>query len=651
MPFNKRIQWGTLLYCAAAVLLPNMFLFDLYNRNRVEISAETGHLLLFALVLGVVSVGIFVLLRFGVRSYEGALLVLAPFWIFFWLFETILSLFTGTGRHEQGEYGEAEGGYALASWGLFHILLMILSGIILFALLRYWLRNYKGAIVAFCIVVWLFATVTGVLSNQNWNQISRVVLFVGLYGFVILLALIFRRREIPFYKKDVVFKVLSLVICVLFIFNALPLTGLWGGGYVGNFELREGELFRTEFHVDRNLPSPDIYWFMPDGQITLADFETFFGGSQDEFRNFLDERDFILNENATFLGVNTRFGLPGQLSPAFYDSFLAEIFATFEDLPTRPRLNAVSNALRRQGLVLEYDVTPATELFNAFLQAGYSTVQIAPHHPDTHAIFNYFYRISSGGSNSSASQLYPLAIAGGEAFDRGEPRGGDVGIGRGLVDLIGLLTLDTPLSFIVHSGLFEAAEDGGIEWTATAEDDEIEWMAIDDHTEAIDALTQNTRNLNHERHLLQRVIDSQSISGPKLTFMVIYFTHTNRWHWQERGLSSADAVPRYDLYPAAFESSNETMMTIIDVILESNPNAVIVIQSDHGIHRTETHEALQSGTLGLTAEDTAHLHNSVLSAVRIPPQYGGLHSPLDPRNITRELVNRFVGVNYELLPQ
>lgn len=52
-----------------------------------------------------------------------------------------------------------------------------------------------------------------------------------------------------------------------------------------------------------------------------------------------------------------------------------------------------------------------------------------------------------------------------------------------------------------------------------------------------------------------------------------------------------------------------------------------------------------------TEEEDIHLHHSVMSAVRISEQYGGLDMPLDPRNITRELVNRFVGENYELLPQ
>jgi hypothetical protein len=53
---------------------------------------------------------------------------------------------------------------------------------------------------------------------------------------------------------------------------------------------------------------------------------------------------------------------------------------------------------------------------------------------------------------------------------------------------------------------------------------------------------------------------------------------------------------------------------------------------------------------GYTKEQIVELMHSVFSAVRIPDEYGGLDEPIAPLNITRELINRFVGDNYELLP-
>ena len=120
----------------------------------------------------------------------------------------------------------------------------------------------------------------------------------------------------------------------------------------------------------------------------------------------------------------------------------------------------------------------------------------------------------------------------------------------------------------------------------------------------------------------------------------------------EHRVTEVTEVPnnrRYDLYPTlGFEYSFWKMMGEINRILERNPNAVIIVQSDHGIHISDAQEHLLEQ--GYSHEQILMLMHSVFSAVRIPDVYGGLEEPIAPLNITRELVNRFVGENYELLP-
>jgi hypothetical protein len=43
------------------------------------------------------------------------------------------------------------------------------------------------------------------------------------------------------------------------------------------------------------------------------------------------------------------------------------------------------------------------------------------------------------------------------------------------------------------------------------------------------------------------------------------------------------------------------------------------------------------------------MQNQVMSAVRIPETWGGLQEPLDPLDISRVLVNRYVGSNYAMV--
>jgi len=134
---------------------------------------------------------------------------------------------------------------------------------------------------------------------------------------------------------------------------------------------------------------------------------------------------------------------------------------------------------------------------------------------------------------------------------------------------------------------------------------------------------------------------------------LFYFRHCSRastgsWQFHDPQNLGFD-VTRIDLYPFAHQHAFENMIETIDSIREEYPYAVFVLQSDHGPHFPDTRQHLLEE--GYSIDKTLELLFSVFSAVSIPIQYGGLNEPLDPRNISRVLVNRFVGQNYELLPQ
>jgi hypothetical protein len=127
-------------------------------------------------------------------------------------------------------------------------------------------------------------------------------------------------------------------------------------------------------------------------------------------------------------------------------------------------------------------------------------------------------------------------------------------------------------------------------------------------------------------------------------------THAMQWWQQDPRLTERtdESERRLDLYPIAYQYQVEEMLEFIDIVLDENPDAVIILQADHGFHRAITHEFLFKQ--GYTRDQILELIYSVFSAVRIPPVYGGVDEPIAPLNISRELVNRFVGENYALLP-
>ena len=137
-----------------------------------------------------------------------------------------------------------------------------------------------------------------------------------------------------------------------------------------------------------------------------------------------------------------------------------------------------------------------------------------------------------------------------------------------------------------------------------------------------------------------------SYQRAEFTWIFYGYTHARLWYQFDPGYGG-NTEKRIDLYPQAHEKITTAMIRTIDEIQQRNPDAVIVLQSDHGFHMACTQRHMDD--IGLPRETSLLLSHSVFSAVLIPEAYGGLMMPIHPLNITRVLVNRFVGQNYELL--
>ena len=200
-----------------------------------------------------------------------------------------------------------------------------------------------------------------------------------------------------------------------------------------------------------------------------------------------------------------------------------------------------------------------------------------------------------------------------------------------------LLTLSTPLSIISNS-LIVLPEN-------------VDWQPLTSHIplldEEMDIFSYPTLGYISEWRLYNALIDSSSIPSPKFVFIVNLFARAIYWYLHDSDKPVGD-FSRVDLYLDAYEYAVLSMLNKVDIILEQNPDSVIVLQSDHGIINNESLEQMR--IWGYTENDIRDARMVVFSAVRIPPQYGGVDEPIAPLNISRELVNRFVGENYVLLP-
>ena len=468
--------------------------------------------------------------------------------------------------------------------------LLAIVGVILFVVFKFLVRSIEGALLislVFWLAFWMFETLLS-MARIITTLAGPRRLMVLILLFLICLIMVIRRYKPPFKKAQPVFNVLASCIIALFVFNIIPSISHEATLARARSELEsiaEDSRFKQNFNVDVDLPSPDIHWFHLDGLISIEKIESFWGEDYESLRVELKQRGFTIYENGLINAASTQLAMPALWSPTFYDVFWGELLAEFETRLSGEQHHIVVTELAQEGFTFWDDLVPNFELFNALVAKGYELVR------------------------TPSAIHYPF-------FEMEEDRVEELGMLHQFIggDIPELLSRTTPLNVTSITERF-ADEYGGSSYSEN-EMPRFFLYAI---------------NETHGHRFTHYSNEDMGESVPTSNFT-----------------ESGHDYTRYDLYPLAFERVARWMLYHIDVILEENPYAVIVLQGDHGVHIQGVQEHLLDQ--GYPLDIVLELTYSVFSAVRIPDEYGGLEVPLAPLNITRELVNRFVGENYELLP-
>lgn len=539
----------SVLYYTAAAFLPCVFLFFLYNRNRVMNNLFFSHILILAALFIVISLLLFAVYKKFCKSNEGAFAALLVSWVFFWLFEAIYNI-----AHK---YSSS---------------------------LR---KSVLSVVMAICIAFVIWA-------------LRRHISF-----------LVKRRSGLLF---------IPILTCILFLFNVSP--AVYNAITVqlrSTSEIKEYDL-KSDFIVDDSLPTPDIYWLHMEESIGFTVTEKYFGDAQDELKSELTARGFILNEDAELKAGFTSVALPAMLSPTFYDNYLRQHLKEAETLFRGPRQSKLTGQFELDGINLNRDIVPSHELFVACKAADYTIIVTNP----------------LGGRLSSPDYLYRADDELPLLTDVGEGNRNEVEAFKELADL---LMMTTPLSII---------EDRLLRFIDRYIDNS--WVSIPEYKDDVNRISEQTYGTTYEKRIYRRLLDSFSISSPKLTYLVNRMPHSPYNKVYETGQiehPSPNKEHAVDiLYLPNYKYATKVMLITIDMILEQDPGAVIVLQGDHGIHANGHSYLVKEG---YPADQILELNYSVISAVRLPAELGELKEPLDPLNISRWLVNSFVGENYEML--
>jgi len=497
-------------------------------------------------------------------------------------------------------------------------------GVVAFIILRLLSKSIYISLIL-SVIAWVFfwsfvniSNLLGIIYGRN-----RLVFLIAFLLIILAIAFIARFIKFNLERFSVIFAGVAGVICLLFAFNFANSLRL-GGISLAN---PAGEGARTfyhvkqDFNVDYGLPRPDIYWLWMDGKLSFDTVERFFGDEQDDLRNQLALRGFVIDDGAMLNAGRSWIATLALFFPSFYDNYFGEILeSTARDIIYTERRSYMYARTDADIGHLPVRVHPYTELFHALKAAGYTTVQQAhPSHCFTPHATNIFYdiRYNAGlvGENLHSSPRFPFLT--------------------GVEDLMDLMTTTTPFA---------------VAWRALMHfNSTIDWRPIPAHTDRVRPYFANhnyPEAFAHEDMLLRALVDTFEIPSPKFVITTPFFTHRTSWNWFHPQGGAPSNPFADDGYITSHRYSAAAMLNMIDIILANNPYAVIILQSDHGFHTEDVHTALRQ--IGTNDYDLFELVHSTLSAVRIPERYGGLDTPIAPSNIARELVNRFVGHNYEM---
>jgi hypothetical protein len=421
------------------------------------------------------------------------------------------------------------------------------------------------------------------------------------------------------WRKEV-FMLFAVFETVLFALNAVPAVL----ALASNLD-QDAPSAKASFTIDAETPSPNIYWLFMDGMLGFEGMERLFGDRQEVFAAALAEQGFRINRNAQFEVLHaTQRATAALMLPGWYDKEFLPLLRTVN-------LDDYDDKEKKLGNINPRTARRNNELLRAFRTKGYAVYTICEWELYLHTSFHeiadgVFYENKLLRNSDRRTKTNELMFLNGYIQ---------------FISLNSLLGNSLELWRFIRPAIKEFAVKAVDSLFIKKLDSEDVPLAASDRT----AVYGDTYD-GADQWYVDALLKTFTEAGPRLTII-----HDTKAHWpftrDENGSLEArtEAVSMDPVnYPPHHRYAAKITLAYIALILEHDPDAVIVVQADHVLHNGTNREILLEK--GGTEEDVRIMQNQVISAVRIPETWGGLEEPLDPLDISRELVNRFVGKNY-----
>ncbi len=505
----------------------------------------------------------------------------------------------------------------------------VVSALLWFAAL--WMLKNPLAASFLCLMLWSVAFIESLLHEVIGDIFRPVAVY-----YVLFIALAFAAAYLL--RRFKVSSPFSLLLCafvtVFFLISAVNAVI----SSVTQLNATKAAI-KTDYVVDVDIGErPSVYWIHCDGMLSFDAVEKYFGDSQDAFLEELSKRDFLINESANFEACqNTTVALPALMCPDFYDARLSGILADRE--------KAYDEVFTNEFQAILKDARLHNETINAFIAAGYETNTVAlmdyyffpttdtfyfpldsegVGHFTNDIYYRYPYRLARMDQLSEKDAMKSIYISETAVFMQS--------FFRPAAPLFGYSDADSTMPFASYLPVAETLNDVLSE--AELREILIGTEAAISHSYFINALAIILEEAPEDRPQFNVLMN--------LMYHYPYVFDENGDRPDSTSLDNPRDYYRQHVY------YSKVLINIIDMILTEDPDAVIVLQSDHGLN-AYLEADLDKAFVG-DGYVSSELINWVMSAIRVPSNYRDgeeLHAIQSPLNMSRYIINRFVGENYE----
>lgn len=462
--------------------------------------------------------------------------------------------------------------------------------------------------------------IMSIISIFYFTQFSLVTFLLYI---VFILVLVINFKKFITFKLDVGVIFVSFMVISLFSYNFF--ISVSNVLYI-TFNSKKYD-YEFEHKVDDKKSEPNIYWIHCDGMTGINEMRKYFNYSNKYLIDYFDKNNYYYNEDASLVaGHNTQKALVAMFNPYYYDNFfedyLKELEKSYLERNPRPSFIVDYSELEEKRL--------NNELFNALDKKNYTTVAISEFNPYTSFYTDYFYDYYYFGYDfryiDSLKNDFRLLKDNSKTKMKSYIR-------------------FVHLKAFTYRTLFREIANN----TNYLNYDIVDYKNFDTSSYKYIDNAMNKSNYWATKAILKGLNDSMN-AGDKRFVFVNYKLNHNPFTFDRNGNiidESYTHVANY--YLGNYIYSTYLLVDMLEFIKKNDENAVIIVQSDHGLHSVDDEFMLDIFSKDM--KDVQEIRNSVISAFYIPDKYkNGDEKYLDnPLNVSRYIVNNYVGENYKYL--